>query len=73
MYLTWEGYDEFYVTMGDTVGLLVDLNRGTLTVYKNDRRLGVAKDGLAGEYSYFASLMGRNEVSIERGTPPGDA
>ena len=67
-YTFWEGYEVF--NLGDTVGLLVDLNRGTLTVYKDGRRLGVAKDGLAGEYCFFASLMGRDEVSIQRGTPP---
>ena len=56
---------------GDTAGLLVDLNRGTPTVYKNGRRLGVAKDGLAGQYCFFAAFSGGSEVSIERGTPPG--
>ena len=56
---------------GDTAGLLVDLNRGTLTVYKNGRRLRLAKDGLAGQYCFFAALSGGGEVSIERGTPSG--
>ena len=60
------GFDE-----GDTAGLLVDLNRGTLTLYKNSRRLRLAKDGLAGQYCFFTALSGGSEVSIERGTPPG--
>ena len=55
---------------GDIVGLLVDLNEGTLSVYKNGRRLGVAKDGLAGEYCFFSALYHDAEISIERGTPP---
>ena len=50
---------------GDIVGLLVDLNEGTLTVYKNGDRLGVAKDGLAGEYCFFSALC-NGCVSIER-------
>ena len=68
----WERNEEFHE--GDTAGLLVDLNRGTLTVYKNNRRLGVAKEGLAGEYCFFASLNSGEEVSIKRRAPPqGDA
>ena len=68
---------------GDRVGLLVDMNEGTLSVCKNGRRLGVVKDGLAGEYCFYTSLRGRqirgnyeyylepgDEVSIERETPP---
>ena len=54
---------------GDIVGLLVDLNEGTLSVYKNGRRLGVAQYGLAGEYCFFSSL-GKGAISIERETPP---
>jgi len=61
----WEGFDE-----GDVVGLLVDLNEGSLSVYKNGRNLGVAKDGLAGEYCFFLALCEDGEISIERETPP---
>ena len=61
----FEGFDE-----GDVVGLLVDLNEGSLSVYKNGSRLGVAKNGLAGEYCFFAKLYAGAEISIERGTPP---
>ena len=68
----WEGFERF--GEGDTAGLLVDLNRGRLTVYKNGRRLGVAKAGLAGKYCFFTSLFGRrDEISIVRETPPGAA
>ena len=71
---SWEeGHDGHFV-VGDTVGLLVDLNEGTLIAYKNGHRLGVAKEGLAGEYCFYARLSSRNvsvEVSIKRETPPG--
>lgn len=46
------------------------LARYSLSVYKNARRLGVAKDGLAGEYCFFPALLDDDKISIERGTPP---
>jgi len=61
----WEGSDK-----GDTVGLLVDLNEGSLSVYKNGRFLAMAKDGLAGEYCFFSAMCDYSGVSIERETPP---
>ena len=51
---------------GGTIGLLLDLDEGTLTVYKNGRRLGVMKDGLSGEYCWYTSIYS----SGERGTLP---
>ncbi|EJK46583.1 hypothetical protein THAOC_34743 [Thalassiosira oceanica] len=44
----WEGMEN--CGLGDTVGMLLDLDMGILTVYKNNRRLGVMKDGLSGSY-----------------------
>ena len=65
----WEGAKSL---KGDgTIGLLLDLDEGTLTVYKNGRRLGVMKSGLSGEYCWFVSMYeGDSTVSIERGTLP---
>ena len=40
----------------DRIGLLLDLEEGTLTVYKNDQRLGVMASGLWGEYCWAAGL-----------------
>ena len=40
------------------VGLLLDLDEGTLSVYKNGRRLGTMKDGLSGEYCWLMSIQG---------------
>ena len=66
--IDWEGRERF--DEGDTAGLFVDLNEGSLSVYRNGRRLGVVKDGLAGEYCFFGTLYEDVELSIERGTPP---
>ena len=65
----WEGMEG--CSFGDTLGLLLNFDKGTLTVYKNNRRLGVMKDGLSGSYCWFATLVGRSAVAIKRGEPPG--
>ena len=60
-------------SMGEdgTVGMLLDLNEGTLTAYMNDRQLGVMKNRLSGEYCWFTLFYGRgSSVSIERGALP---
>ena len=51
------------------IGMVLDLDEGTLDVYKNDRRLGTMKTGLVGEYCWvvsFRSLSGDVSVSIGR-------
>ncbi|EJK44200.1 hypothetical protein THAOC_37283 [Thalassiosira oceanica] len=58
---------------GDTIGMLLNLDEGTLTVYKNDRRLGVLRDGLSGSYCWYVCLCGDHTVSIQGGTPPNIA
>mmetsp|Transcript_43775 Transcript_43775/g.74740 ORF Transcript_43775/g.74740 Transcript_43775/m.74740 type:complete len:269 (-) Transcript_43775:32-838(-) len=50
-------------------GLLLDLDNGTLAVYKNDRRLGIIKDGISGEYNWSVSLC-RTDVKIKRAPIP---
>ena len=55
------------------VGLLLDLDQGTMTVYqgKNDERLGVMATGLSGEYSWAVSLiLFNNSVRIEAAEAP---
>ena len=54
-YRDWEGMQRA-MEEGDRVGLLLDLDQGTMTVYKNDERLGVMATGLSGEYSWAVSL-----------------
>ena len=64
----WEGQNGLGRDRG-RVGLLLDLNVGTLAVYKNGRRLGVMKRGLSGEYCWLAMLDSdcyAHPVGIER-------
>ena len=42
----WEGMKS--CRTGDTLGMLLNLDGGTLTVYKNNHRLGVMQDGVSG-------------------------
>ena len=42
---------------GDRIGLLLDLDRGSLTAYKNGERMGImVAEGLSGEYCWGVSL-----------------
>ena len=66
----WTGME--YSLEGD-VGLLLDLDEGTLTVYKNGRRLGIMKDGITGEYCWLMSIQGASNptaVQIKRAPIP---
>ena len=54
----------------DVMGMLLDLDEGTLSVYKNGRKLGVMKRGLAGQYCWAVSILRGTGVSIKRGTIP---
>ena len=49
-----------------TMGFLLDLNEGTLSVFKNGRRLGVIKDGMGGEYVWFSGCT----ISMSKGSAP---
>jgi len=64
----WEGMEGCMT--GDTIGMLLDLDEGKVTVYKNNRRLGVLKDGLSGPYCWYANVTTKSAVSIKRGEPP---
>ncbi|EJK47417.1 hypothetical protein THAOC_33866 [Thalassiosira oceanica] len=68
----WEGRESRQ--SGDTVGMLLNLDEGTLTVCKNNRRLGVIKDGLSGPYCWYVCLGKHptvtDAVSIKRGEAP---
>ena len=67
-YESWEGMER--VSAGDEIGMLLDLDEGTLSVYKDGRKLGVMKSGLAGQYCWVASMWNGTSVSIKRGTIP---
>ena len=60
----WQGSEE--LTESGTIGLLLDLNEGTLSVFKNGRRLGVMKDGLGGEYVWFVSVYSGCTISMSK-------
>ena len=65
---TWVGMES--VSTGDEIGMLLNLDEGTLSVYKNGRKLGVMKRGLAGEYCWVATIHIGVQVTIKRGTIP---
>ena len=62
----WEGRDD-YTTDCITLGMLLDLGEGTLSVYQNGRSCGTFIDGLAGEYCWIAGFRSLGDVSIQRG------
>ena len=51
------------------IGMLLDLDEGTLSVYNNGRKLGVMKRGLAGQYCWVVSLS-ETQVTIKRRKVP---
>jgi len=51
----WEGM-EWIREASFKIGLVLDLDEGTLDVYKNDRRLGTMMSGLVGEYCWAITL-----------------
>lgn len=72
----WEGQKGFDIYDGE-LGLLLDLDEGTLSVYKNGVRLGTMMDGLSGEYTWTAQIIAqangrpdRQNVRIERASLP---
>eukprot|EP01047_Picozoa_sp_COSAG01_P032607 COSAG01_NODE_2365_length_7818_cov_13.978754_5_plen_68_part_00 len=50
----------------------LDLGAGTMTVWRNDQRLGVMETGLSGEYIWAAGLFGGTRARIEHATPMPD-
>ena len=65
----WEGMQNA-TKEGDRIGMLLDLDQGSMTVYKNDERLGVMATGLSGEYSWAAAMFGGDNVRIEAAAAP---
>lgn len=64
----WDGSES--TSSDGEIGMLLDSDEGTLTVYKNGRKLGVMKRGLAGAYCWVVSLYEEVQVTIKRGTIP---
>ena len=72
----WEGMKGFDIYDGE-LGLLLDLDEGTLSVYKNGVRLGTMMSGLSGEYTWVAQIIAQangrpdqQNVRIERAPLP---
>ena len=63
---TWEGME--FMTSDDEMGMLLNLDEGTLSVYKNGRKLGVMKRRLSGQYCWVVLLYTGVQVAIKRGT-----
>ena len=52
----WEG-QQTATEQGDRIGMLLDLDQGSMTVWKNDERLGVMQaEGLSGEFCWAVSM-----------------
>eukprot|EP01051_Picozoa_sp_SAG22_P021991 SAG22_NODE_5088_length_1089_cov_0.817172_1_plen_175_part_00 len=51
---TWQGMQG--ANEGDTIGLLLDFDTRTLTIFKNGERLGVMATSLEGEYCWAVSI-----------------
>ena len=64
----WQGSEG--LEESGTIGLLLDLNEGTLSVFKNDRLLGEMKNGLDGEYCWFVTTASPCTISMSKGRAP---
>ena len=64
----WEGMEETE-EVSFKIGMVLDLDEGTLDVYKNDRRLGTMMSGLVGEYCWAIIKIsdGQSQVSASIG------
>jgi hypothetical protein len=62
-YHSWEGMQQGVqgARVGDRIGMLLDLDQGSMTVYKNDEWLGVMATGLSGEYCWAVELYHESE------------
>ena len=78
--IPWDGMKGYSCFSGEKIGqigLLLDLDEGTLTVYKDGKRLGIMMRGLTGEYCWVLSVLAQGHgcphqqnVRIERAPIP---
>ena len=54
--MDWEGM-QTAKEPGDRIGMLLDLDQGSMTVWKNGVQLGVMAEGLSGPYWCWAAEM----------------
>ncbi len=56
---------------GDCIGMLLDLDQGSLAVYKNESRLGLLRtSGCSAEYCWAADLFSGECVEIATAPVP---
>ena len=65
----WQGIDG--LGGSGKIVLLLDLDEGSLSIFKNGRRLGVMKVGMGGEYCWFVSACSACTISMSRCRAPG--
>ena len=66
----WEGMQPA-TEQGDRIGMLLDLDQGSMTVWKNDERLGVmVAEGLSGPSCWVVSLYRGDSARIESAPLP---
>ena len=70
-YSDWEGMQHAQ-EQGDRIGMLLDLDQGSMTVWKNDERLGVMlAEGLRGPLCWAASMFHQDDSArIESAAVP---
>ena len=68
-YHNWEGIQNAREE-GDRIGMLLDLDQGTMTVYLNDERLGVMATGLSGEYCWAVTMYRGSSARIAAAPAP---
>ena len=55
--IDWEGMQGAH-EQGDRIGMLIDLDQGSMTVWKNDEKMGVmVAEGLASQWGSVAVLV----------------
>ena len=57
-YRDWPGMPMMAFAAGDRIGLLLDLDRGEMIVYKNNTPLGIMAAELSGEYCWAVATAG---------------
>ena len=50
---------------GDRIGLMLDLDKGTLTIFRNGIKLGIMANELDNKYRWAVVLTNKSEVSIK--------
>lgn len=60
------------VPRDSVLGILLNLDEGTLSIYQDNQKLGIMKSGLEGEYCWGGCMIGASTVLITRGTVPTD-